>query len=342
MVRALDIMIDQGQLTPDRITFELLAPRRPRDKLETEHIPLRTVGILSGHSWEQLELPLYTRDGFLINLGNTGPMYKSNQLVTIHDAGTRTMPEAYNRKFRIWYGILLATLGKHARQIATVSDFSRGELVDKFAIPAEIITVIHNSGEHIIAAAPDDSILERSGIHKENYLLAVSSLNPRKNFPAIIRAIEKLGQIDFDVVVAGGINPRVFRRQNISFPDRFRCLKYVKDGELRALYENAAALVYPSLYEGFGMPPLEAMTCGCPVLVSDIPPHREVCDDAALYCDPRNIDDIAEKIHRIMNDGDGRRRLIERGHKRAARFTWEQSAATLYHIVERAVGPALS
>jgi glycosyltransferase involved in cell wall biosynthesis len=109
----------------------------------------------------------------------------------------------------------------------------------------------------------------------------------------------------------------------------------MSDGELKSLYAHATAFVFPSLYEGFGLPPLEAMICGCPVIVSDIPPHREVCGEAALYCNPHDIDDIAQKILSVMSNTGLRHRLSEKGHKRAANFNWRKSAAEFHKdIVE--------
>ena len=157
-------------------------------------------------------------------------------------------------------------------------------------------------------------------------MLAVSTANPRKNFAAVARAIELVGDAGFDFVVAGGADPRVFSGAGVRLPAFVKRVGYVTDAELRALYENAACFVYPSLYEGFGLPPLEAMACGCAVLVSDAASLPEVCGDAAVYCDPRSPEDIAGKLAAIMADADRRRTFAERGRRHAAQFSWRRAA----------------
>jgi glycosyltransferase involved in cell wall biosynthesis len=135
--------------------------------------------------------------------------------------------------------------------------------------------------------------------------------------------------------VAGGSNPRVFRGRHLEHDGyALHATGYVTDGELRALYENAACLVYPSLYEGFGLPPLEAMLCGCPVLVSDAASLPEVCGDAALYCNPRDPDNIAEKIRTLIEEPALRNELRCRGMERARNFTWRRASEALLSIID--------
>lgn len=331
ILQAIDAMIGRGEIN---CRVSLLAPRRPLRPFGLKNIPVRRAGMLSGHAWEQMELPLYSRDGFLINLCNTGPMYKHDQLVVIHDVGFRAMPDSYTYRFRAWYRILIRSLGKSARYIVTVSDFSRRELIEYFSIPSEKIHVVHNSGDHIASLEPDDTIIAREKLSARPFLLAVSSMSPRKNFSAVVRAVERLTPCDFDVVIVGGVNKRVFGEYQMRDSNRIRILGYVNTEELRALYSHATAFVYPSLYEGFGLPPLEAMTCGCPVIISDIPPHREVCGEAAIFVDPSDIEDIARKINAVMHDTDLRRRLSEAGRQRKDMFSWQKSTTALMNILK--------
>jgi len=332
LVRTLDVMIDSGEIADGR--FVILAPKNVKQKLDLRHIPVKLVGLFSGHLWEQVELPRYARCGFLINLCNTAPLAQRRQIVTIHDAGVHALPGSYSFLFRLWYRILLSRLGKTASQILTVSDFSRDELGRHIGISPDKIRAIHHGSDHIAAAAAEDYIIERAGLAGRPFLLAASSINLRKNFQGLLLALELLGPVDFDIVIAGGINPRVFGEMTIRIPENIRRLGYVTNGELKSLYRHATAFIYPSFYEGFGLPPLEAMACGCPVIVSDIPPHHEVCGEAALYCDPYNINDIADKISRTMNDSDLRRQLSALGLKRAENFNWRKSAGEFYDIVK--------
>lgn len=339
VIRSLDDMIARGDIDPDQASFVILAPRKPLQSIEYRHIPVRRVGMLTGHSWEQLMLPSCTRDGFLMNLCNTGPLFKRNQLATIHDAGIYARPDDYRLGFRAWYRPMMQKLGKNSRLILTVSEFSQRELHDYFGIPLDKIQVVSLSGEHMLATAPDDTIVEREELKGRRFLLAVNAMITRKNLRTVISAIKLLRPVDFKIVVTGSNYNRVFRKADWDLPGEFLRVGHVSDGQLRSLYSRAAALIYPSLYEGFGLPPLEAMTCGCPVLVSDIPAHRETCGEAASYCDPEDASDIAEKIKELMDNDLLRAELIARGRDRAACFTWQNTAARLFHHLNSSMLP---
>jgi len=212
--------------------------------------------------------------------------------------------------------------------------FSKSEIVRHLKIPADKIISIHHGREHIETISPDNSIIEREGLGQRPFLLAVSSLSLRKNFHAVLLAVEKLGSIDFDIVIAGGANPKVFGSRYVELPAHIRYLGYVTDRELKALYQHATAFIYPSLYEGFGLPPLEAMACECPVIVSDIPPHHEVCGDAAVYCNPNSPDDIARHILEVMTDQDLRHHLITAGQEQATIFSWKKTANLFFKVLD--------
>ena len=148
--------------------------------------------------------------------------------------------------------------------------------------------------------------------------------------------MQQLDREAFGVVVAGGSNDRVFDSTRVLWPEQVKCLGYVTDAELRALYSHAACFVYPSLYEGFGLPPLEAMMCGCPVVASRAASLPEVCGDAAVYCDPHDPADIARSIGEVMSSETLRAGMKFRGYQRAQEFTWERSARLLTRIVREA------
>ena len=326
LVKALDDLLDRGLIDPKRFLFVLLAPREIRYALPLKHIPLKRVGHLSGHLWEQFELPFYARGGLLLNLCNAAPLFKRNQIVTIHDASVFATPNAYSYFFRTWYKILLTVLGKTARKIMTDSSFSKTELIRYAGMDDRKIEVIALGAEHVFSTNTDETILKRHEIGRKPFVLAVGSMNPNKNFDGIVRAIERLGDAPFDIVIAGGVNPRVFGSARPVLPAAVKHLGYVNDGELRTLYEHASCFVYPSLYEGFGLPPLEAMACGCPVIVSRSASLPEVCGDAAVYCDPDDPKDIAEKITMLMNDSTLREKLRGKGMERARQFRWDRCA----------------
>jgi glycosyltransferase involved in cell wall biosynthesis len=327
LVKAIDELIEQGILKGYQ--FILIAPKHIKADLKLKNIKLKQVGLFKGHLWEQTDLPFAVKNSFLLNLCNTGPAFKRNQLVTIHDASVYTFPQAYSLFFRTWYKMIFKLLAIFSKRIITVSLFSLNELVKYCKISPSKIYYIHEGKEHILYFAREPEILERLDLQKRPYVLAVSSFNPNKNFESIIRAIKIIGEADFDIVIAGGINSKVFRHSNLSMPLHVKVTGYVSDSELKTLYENAHCFIYPSFYEGFGLPPLEAMACGCPVIVSNTASLPEVCENAALYCDPYDPADIAAKIKQVMNEPDLRNKLRELGLSRAGELSWDKSAEAL-------------
>lgn len=321
---------DGGDVT---LSLTLLAPKGA-ETLPLNHISLKEIGELQGHAWEQLELPRFTRGNFLLNLCNTAPIGKRWQLVTIHDAGVYRIPHAYSRAFRTLYKILLPTVSRIATKLLTVSEFSKQDLIRYCHVLEDKVTVTYLGKEHIFSKRADVSIFAKHGIGDKPFLLAVSSMSPNKNFMGIVQALERLEETHFDVVIAGGTNPAVFSQRTSPLPSSVKHLGYVSEGELRALYEGATGFVHPAFYEGFGLPPLEAMACGCPVIVSGAASLPEVCGDAALYCDPHAPQDIADKIQQLMGDEALRHDLRQRGLERADSFTWEKCAVKTLAVVK--------
>ena len=334
-VRALDALVAQGEYPGEEWSFAVLVPPAPDVHPSLTAIPIRVVGWTRGQVWEQLELPLHTHQGVLLNFANTAPVAARHQCVTIHDASVFAVPQAYRAAFRSWYRILIPALGRRADRIVTDSRFSRDELIRWAGIPEHKLLVVPLAGEHILSVPSDSRILRRHGLGSRPFLIAVGSDAAHKNLGAITRAADLIGQHDYDIVVAGGRNPSVFEVQANGSAGRLRRLGYVTDGELRALYENATCLVCPSLYEGFGLPPLEAMACGCPVIASTAASLPEVCGDAALYCDPHDPQDIAHKIERMLREPELRVELRKRALLRSQQFRWADSARSIMTAVER-------
>lgn len=335
LVQALDNIITQGVINITLYNITLITPNNAQYNINLKHIIIKKAGLLKGHIWEQFELPIYASDSLLVNLCNTAPIFKSKQTITIHDASVYGYPQAYSRIFRLLYKTLYGINTARSKRIFTDSTYSRDELKKYCKIPANNVDIISLGHEHIMRITADNSIIERFGLTDKPFVLAVSSMNPNKNFASVVKAIELLAVNGFNVVIAGGTNPRVFGSNGYELPSFVKHVGYVSDAELRALYEHAACFVYPSFYEGFGLPPLEAMSCGCPVLVSNTTSLPEVCDDAALYCDPQRPDDIAAKIKLIMNDDNLRESLRLKGMERARMFTWDKCARETWSAIER-------
>jgi glycosyltransferase involved in cell wall biosynthesis len=230
--------------------------------------------------------------------------------------------------------MLIPLLGSRAVRIATPSQFSRSELVNRAGVPAEKIDVLPLGSEHILQAPADPAVLQRVRVEPGRYLLAVGSRGPHKNLDRLTAAVSRLGADALPLVLAGGVNARVFRDTGPAPSGMYRDAGYVSDGELRALYEQAACFVFPSMYEGFGIPPLEAMVCGCPTIAANAGSLPEVCGEAVLYFDPNSTDDIARTI-RSAQEPARREELRQRGRDRAASFTWERASRALVTMIDR-------
>jgi glycosyltransferase involved in cell wall biosynthesis len=322
LVRALDRRLDQERGGSE---VTLFAPRDATLDLKLRMIRVRQVGRLTGQLWEQVELPLHARDQLLLNLGNTGPALLHRQLVTIHDASVFAVPEAYSPAFRRYYRLLLPQVARRARLVLTDSEFSRGELVRWMRVPEEKIRIVPCGHEHILTQPGDPRVLSRHGLGARPYVLAVGSLSRHKNLETVFAAIGLLGQHAWDFVVAGPVNPRIFGPSVVNAPKLAVRVGYVTDAELRALYEGAACFIYPSRYEGFGLPPLEAMACGCPVVVSRSASLPEVCGDAALYANADDPQQVAAAVRRVMCEEGLADQLRQKGRERARHWSWERT-----------------
>lgn len=338
VVLALDDLLAAGEIDRGRYAFVIVSPVGASEFPGLKHIATRSMGPLRGHAWEQLFLPAISRKGWLLSFCNVGPLIKRRHVITIHDASIFAYPEAYSPGFRAWYKFALPLLGKTAAKIVTDSHFSESELIKYCGLPPGKIAVVPLGVDHMSRLQPDYDVFQKHRLGEKPYILAVSSLSPHKNFMRLVQAFDLLRNEDVDIVVAGGANSKVFSNSRFSSNQaNVHYLGYVSDGELKALYERAHCFVYPSLYEGFGLPPLEAMACGCPVIVSNAASLNEVCGAAALYCDPKSHEDIADKIGLLLTDKALREKLCETGRLRATRFLWTDTARAIWEETIRMI-----
>ncbi len=295
----------------------------------SETAPAEPLAGLKGHAWEQLILPgKIKKDEVLFSPCNTGPIRIGRQLVVIHDAAVWDHPEGFSGSFRTVYQQLLPRLAQKARAVATVSEFSRTRLAPHLGVPEEKILVLGN------AVGPDFS----PGVSLTNRqtLLCVGSMDPRKNFGRLLRAWQSLadrGSLPEGarLQLVGGANPRNFAGTERIEGSGIEWLGRIDDAELVRRYQEAGGFVYPSLYEGFGLPPLEAMACGCPVLLSHAASLPEVGGPAeggaVIYLDPESEEDIARAILAFFAlDEAGIAAMRAAALKRAALFSWESIA----------------
>ncbi|MDQ7988870.1 MAG: glycosyltransferase family 1 protein [Candidatus Dactylopiibacterium sp.] len=327
LLGALDTLLAHDAALAAAWRFTLLLPPEPAPVDLPAYSQLRVSrgGRLRGGLWEQLALPWLARGRLLVSLCNAAPALKRRQVVVIHDAAPARVPASYSRSFRLWYALLMPWLGRVAQRVLTVSDFSRRELTAVYGIPAARIRQLPESGEHIRRVAADPAILARHGLVTRPYVLGVSSMSPHKGFATLVGALEQLGaDAGFDVAIAGGTNPRIFA--GTALPPWVKHLGYVSDAELRALYENAACFVFPSWYEGFGLPAAEAMALGCPVIAARAASIPEVCGNAACYVAPRNAPALAAALRHALSDPAWRERARREGLAQSQTLRWADSA----------------
>lgn len=296
-------------------------------------------GSMAGNLWEQLALPFSTGGRTLLSLCNIGPLFARRQVLMIHDVAVYDLPENYSWKYRLWYRFAYSVLKSRVERIVTVSEFSKARIVERLRIPAERIAVVPNGVDHFDRIEPDARVLGKLGLRRDGYVLIVGNLSVGKNLARVLAAVEQLGErYDWKFVVVGSCDLKVFNSSAKTNYEQSKSIVqagFVSDGELKSLYEHAGCFVFPSLYEGFGLPPLEAMSCGCPVVTSREASLPEVCGDAAVYCDAWSVDDIAAKIAEVMNDAALRDDLRQRGRERAKRFSWDNAARRLFDAVTR-------
>jgi glycosyltransferase involved in cell wall biosynthesis len=255
-------------------------------------------------------------------------------VVVIHDAGVFDTPESYSLAFRAWYRTLHLALPRLGARIVTVSDFSRGRLAARLRLDPDSIAVMPEGGEHVLRVAADDGVLARHGLAAQRYALAVGTRAAHKNLAALRDVAALLAARGMVLAVAGGVQGGVFSGPADAQGTGVALLGRVSDAELRALYENALCLVFPSRYEGFGIPPLEAMWCGCPVLAARAGAVPEVCDEAALWFDAEGPETQAAALTRLLDEPGLAETLRAAGRARAALYSWDAAARRLLELLE--------
>jgi glycosyltransferase involved in cell wall biosynthesis len=301
--------------------------------------PSQSLQGIKGHLWEQVYLPTQLQRRLLWSPGNTGPVGVRRQVLTVHDMASLDHPEWFERKFALWYSALLPRLIRNVRAIITVSHFSKERIVRLTGVKPERVNVIFNGVDRRFRPAEPKIVKQvRSYFNLDGpYILFVGSLEPRKNLRILFEAW-RLGGFDGATLAVVGAGGHLFPRLQLdSIPEGVRMLGCVEDDVLPALYSGSAGFVYPSIYEGFGLPPLEAMACGCPVAVSDIPAHREVCGETAMYFDRFSPKDISSKLDWLLRlDNSSRALLAEQGLHRAALYNWQSAASETWRILKLA------
>lgn len=334
MVKAMDRMLAAGEAAQllREAEWQLLIPPNANPAIDLQVIRTKRVGRQTGHAWDQTDLARAAWGGRLISLANSGPVLHRNQLVVIHDAQVFRRPDFFSRSYLTLHRTLGYLLARSAT-IATVSDFSRRELAEALRLEPAAVPMFSNSAEHFAATLPDFSVIERLGLVPYRYFLSVGSMTRNKNISLAIQAAKQLGRTDVPLVVVGGDNNKVFSGGPATGDAGVILAGRLTDQEIAALYSRATAFVFPSLYEGFGVPPLEAMLFGCPVIATTADAVRETCGDAAAYFDPLDAGELRQRmLERIeagtISDDERRRQEL-----RLAMYSWNKSAAALLRFL---------
>jgi glycosyltransferase involved in cell wall biosynthesis len=290
---------------------------------------IQQFGRFKGQLWEQIDLPLYLKKQenlLLINLVGIAPVFYKNKIMFLYDLAFKHHPEWFSFSFQKMYNLFIPISLKNSRTIITDSNYVKLDIVKTYNVAENKI--------HVIYAAQSSKFVNKNGV-REKIILTVSSIDPRKNLERIINAFNTL-KSDYKLVVIGQKNntfaniqlDKEIQNENIIFTG------YLSDENLIDYYNKAELFIYGSLFEGFGIPPLEAQACGCACMVSKVTSLPEVYENSVEYFDPYSIESIATKMNEMINDKDKIEKLRSRGALNLKRFSWVVSTNKLTAIIE--------
>jgi glycosyltransferase involved in cell wall biosynthesis len=289
----------------------------------SQRVEMTRVNGLAGHAWEQFVLPARLKsESILWSPANTGPLMVRNQALTIHDLSPLEHPEWYKKSFALWYRLFLPVLAKRVQIIFTPSEYEKQKIIKRFEVAKVIVTP---NGVDTYRFHPDAQ--QKTYEFPERYIFFVGSLQPRKNLQALLRAWHAIkGEFANLWLVVAGDAGTVFGKIKFPADERVRFLGYVADEDLPGLYAQAILFVLPSFDEGFGLPALEAMACGTPVIVSNGGALPEVVGDAGLIFELSKPADLAETIRECLSNHNLRLSLKEKGLAQVRNFSWQKTA----------------
>jgi glycosyltransferase involved in cell wall biosynthesis len=325
VVRSLDALIAEQAPLAGNLEVGLHCPPGS-DEIPLASIERRETGRTSGHIWEQTQLPLSLDGGGLLSLCNTGPLLSRKHIVCVHDANVWNAPQSYSRAFRSFYRTLLPCLGKTAWRVSTVSVYSQSELARRGVIAVQRAFLAPNGHEHALRWRPEHSAATRLASSRETIVM-IGSAAPHKNVGLVLNMADRLAEAGLRIAIVGMSDSRVFRSGATRPSARnVHWLGRISDGELAALLADSLCLAFPSFTEGFGLPAIEAMAVGCPVVVSDRASLPEVCGNAALYAAPDDPQAWFDRFMQLRNSEALRLQMIDKGRARASAYSWRATA----------------
>jgi glycosyltransferase involved in cell wall biosynthesis len=333
VTQALDTLLSAQHPLAHDLELDLVVPRQPV-ALQLRSIATRVVPEFGKprlpQFWVQLQLPKYVPGG-LLSFCNLAPLRLTRHIACIHDLLPWVAPESYSLPFRAAHKFVLPILGRRARLITTVSQLSRQQLVRRRIAGEDKIVVTYNGADHASRWAPERSSLQ---LGPRPFVLCLSRKQKHKNVALAWRIASALDAMGMDIYLAGQLDASVLTGFG-PVPHNLRLLGRVTDNDLAKALAAARCFLLPSHIEGFGLPAVEAMVRGCPVLASTAPALPEVCGDGALYAEPDDASAWVAGIAKLSTDQQLRDRTIAAGHARANAYSWQRIAETYLQLMLR-------
>jgi glycosyltransferase involved in cell wall biosynthesis len=335
----LDALIGEGHPLTRGLDLELIVPRDGTPQFA--NIPTRLVPEFNRprlpQVWVQLQLPAHVKSG-LLSFCNLAPVAVRRQIVCIHDLHTRIMPESYGRLFRLAHRAILPLLGRRAARITTVSGLSREHLVHYGVAPRSKIVVTHNGSDHTQDwSAARSRLTERPA---RPFVMCLGRPQKYKNVELMLALAPALDRLGLDLRMAGDIDTAELQKAHGRLPANVRLLGRISDDDFAQALSQAVCFLFPSRIEGFGLPAVEAMALGCPVVASTSPCLPEVCGDSALFADPDDLDGWVQAIMKLKEDGALRNAMVTKGRARAASYSWRSIAVRYLELMAEVDGQA--
>ncbi|HKZ68649.1 MAG TPA: glycosyltransferase family 1 protein [Anaerolineales bacterium] len=303
----------------------------------SRHLPFHDIWL--ARLWHRLQLPLnvelitgpidlYHAPDFTL------PPVRARSVLTVHDLSFVRDPESAAPGLRSYLQKVVPRSVRQADHVIAVSEATKADLVEFYQTPESKITVLYEGVDTLFKPTSNPAIRSQYNLGSAPYILSISTIQPRKNYRRLIQAVAALPH-EYSLVIAGNqgwLYDEIFAEaEKPGVRGRVKFIGFVPEADLAALYSEAAAFAYPSLYEGFGLPILEAMACGTPVLTSNVSCLPEVAGGAAKLVDPHSVEAIGEGLKQLLAE---RNIWIERGFTRAARFRWDDVARKLITLYE--------
>lgn len=325
IVNALDSIVEPGFAT-----IAVPAFSQVKEPLELSNISITSCGTHSGHAWEQVDLARFCRryGATCVSLCNSAPIFNTG-IVCIHDVNAIVNPSNFNWKFDAWYRFMNSRITRNASAIITVSEFSKREISRLYPCAAGKIVVAPPAWQHMNRVRVDQNALTNYGLRRRGYWFAMSSLAANKNLKWLVEtALLNPGET---IVIAGGLNSKVFADSGIPESENVKYLGYVTDEEAKALMEGCKGFLFPTFYEGFGLPPMEALSVGAPLaVVSDTDVMHEVYGEAVAYVDPSKPFERLDSLSRCRPSSNS---LLDR-------YSWMSSAEDVLSLMRSVAGSA--